>query len=203
MPPVKGLTNKQRAFIDAYLNSWNASDAARRAGYKGQDRSVGSQLLANINVAAELSRRIEERSVKPKEVRELLGNQARSKVGEFFKEVHRWTQWPRPTEEVIDEKAGVDEKGNPCVFYLARSLVLDLDKMLDPNYSKLVRKFTDSPKTGLSIELYDAQSALEKLGKAHGLFIDKTELTGKDGGPITLNVVYGNKRKPNPDDPAT
>lgn len=173
MPPVKGLTNKQRAFIDAYLESWNAAEAARKAGYKGRSDSVGQQVLRNIVVAEEVSRRIEERAVKPKEVLDRLGNHAKSDVGQFFKEVHRWTQWPRPTEEVIDEKLGQDENGKDVTFYLVRAMVLDLDKMLDPEYSRLVKKFTDSPKSGLSIELYDAQSALEKLGKALGVLTER------------------------------
>jgi hypothetical protein len=34
------------------------------------------------------------------------------------------------------------------------------------------------------LELYSAQEALNTLGKYHKLFVDRTELTGKDGGAI-------------------
>lgn len=37
-----------------------------------------------------------------------------------------------------------------------------------------------------SIELYNAQAALDKLARAHGLFVEKQEV----GGEITLRVVY-------------
>jgi hypothetical protein len=36
--------------------------------------------------------------------------------------------------------------------------------------------------------MYDAQAALALLGKHHKLFIDRTEISGKDGGPIAVNV---------------
>ena len=41
----------------------------------------------------------------------------------------------------------------------------------------------------LEIELYDAQSALEKLGKHHRLFTDSVELSGPGGKPIEFTEV--------------
>jgi hypothetical protein len=35
------LTPKQALFVDYYLQSFNATDAARRAGYKGNDKTLG------------------------------------------------------------------------------------------------------------------------------------------------------------------
>ena len=41
----------------------------------------------------------------------------------------------------------------------------------------------------IELELYDAQAALVHIGKAHGLFADRLEHTGKDGGPIVITEV--------------
>ena len=41
----------------------------------------------------------------------------------------------------------------------------------------------------LSIEMYDAQSALNTLAKHHGLLTEKTEITGKDGEAIQVKFV--------------
>ena len=38
----------------------------------------------------------------------------------------------------------------------------------------------------VEIELHDAQAATVQLGRALGLFVDRQEGTGKDGGPIEL-----------------
>lgn len=36
------------------------------------------------------------------------------------------------------------------------------------------------------IELHDSLAALEKIGKHHKLFVDRSEVTGKDGGPVEV-----------------
>lgn len=53
------LTQKQKAFIDAYcsVSKFNATDAARRAGYKHPEVQ-GSQNLAKLSV--EISKRMQE-----------------------------------------------------------------------------------------------------------------------------------------------
>ena len=45
-----GLTDKQRAFVSQYLICWNASEAARRAGYSVKSAySIGSENLTKPN----------------------------------------------------------------------------------------------------------------------------------------------------------
>ena len=39
------------------------------------------------------------------------------------------------------------------------------------------------------IKMYDKAAALEKLGRTLGLFKDRLEHTGKDGGPISLRQL--------------
>lgn len=41
-------------------------------------------------------------------------------------------------------------------------------------------------KEGLEVKMHDPVSALEKVGQHLGMFKSKVELTGKDGGPITM-----------------
>ena len=38
----------------------------------------------------------------------------------------------------------------------------------------------------LTVKLYDSQSALRDLGRYHKLFVDRAEVTGKDGDPIPI-----------------
>lgn len=44
------LTSKQKAFVQEYLIDLNATQAARRAGYKNPE--IGRQLIANHNVSS-------------------------------------------------------------------------------------------------------------------------------------------------------
>lgn len=59
------LTEKQRRFVEAYMGdaAANATEAARLAGYKGDDntlRSIGSENLTKPNIQAAIEERIEE-----------------------------------------------------------------------------------------------------------------------------------------------
>lgn len=52
------LTPKQQAFVEAYAG--NATDAARKAGYTGNDKTLGvtgSRVLANASVLAAIAAR--------------------------------------------------------------------------------------------------------------------------------------------------
>lgn len=51
----KNLTEKQRRFVEEYLIDLNATDAARRAGYK--DPNIGRQLITKTNVSEAIAAR--------------------------------------------------------------------------------------------------------------------------------------------------
>lgn len=75
---------KQVAFVNAYVECWNASEAARRAGYKGRSNSVGHQLLTNIDIAAEIKRRVAEKCMTADECLIRLAEQARGTLDDFI-----------------------------------------------------------------------------------------------------------------------
>lgn len=164
-------THKQRIFLEEYLQCWNASEAARRAGYSLKTcGAIGHKLLKKVEIADEIRRRVTDATTSTNEGLILLSTHAHANIGEFFKVHERWTEAPRPTDEILEEKLVQDEKGQPLRVYLVRCLVLDLEKLTDPRFGALVKKFGDSPRAGLSIELHDAQAAIVKLLEAQGMF---------------------------------
>lgn len=81
------LTEKQQAFVGWYLQLWNASEAARRAGYSESTASEqGSRLLGNANVSAEIDRRKAEILMSANEVSARLTEQGRAAYAEYFNE---------------------------------------------------------------------------------------------------------------------
>lgn len=61
------LTEYQEKFIEEYLKDLNQSQAAIRAGYKGKHSTAkisASRMMTNLNIRAEIDRRIAERSKK-------------------------------------------------------------------------------------------------------------------------------------------
>ena len=62
---MKKLTAKQSRFIEAYLECWNATQAAKRAGYSEKTaRSIGSENLSKTLVFMEIQKRAERQKAK-------------------------------------------------------------------------------------------------------------------------------------------
>jgi len=78
----RAFTPKQEAFIAWYCKLLNATSAAERAGYGGDDTtreslgSMGAALLQNVAVRAEIDRRLKASIPSPEEVLSRVGAQA-------------------------------------------------------------------------------------------------------------------------------
>jgi hypothetical protein len=186
------LTKRRRLFVERYLETWNAADAAVAAGYSVRSRhEMGHRLLKDPIVAEAIRLRIETQCMTADEALTRLAEQARGDIGQFFKITERWTQFPLPTEEIIKEERRsvlVKKRNTEQTFYLVRSVVLDVSTLKDPSKSHLVKKLVVNPKQGLSLELYDAQAALTQIGRVHALFKDNLDMTSK-GDKIVVNLV--------------
>lgn len=79
------LTEKQKQFIDYYIETGNASEAARRAGYK-QPHVQGTQNLEKLRgfIDAKLSEKDEARIAKQDEILAFLTSVLRGEVKEEF-----------------------------------------------------------------------------------------------------------------------
>lgn len=69
------LTNKRRVFVEQYLQCWNASEAARRAGYA--HRSEGPRLLSNADIQVYINLRLADMQMSADEVLNRLADHAR------------------------------------------------------------------------------------------------------------------------------
>lgn len=52
----------------------------------------------------------------------------------------------------------------------------------------LIKRVVHNKGRNSSIELHDSQAALALIGKHHRLFVDRQEITGKDGGPVEVEI---------------
>lgn len=158
------LTDKQKAFINYYLQSFNATDAARKAEYKGNDntlRSIGSENLTKPNIKAEIDARMGELVMSANEALYELGQIARLDISEF-----------------LEFKPGIREP------------YLDLQKAKEAGLMRFVKKIKYNAQGLLEFELYDKQAALVQIGKWRGLS-ERIEHTGPDGDSIPIRIVGG------------
>jgi phage terminase small subunit len=156
---AKRFTNRQRAFIGHYVETWNAAEAARRAGYSVKTaRSHGQRLLTNVDIRAEIDAKLDALAMSAAEVLARLKDQAGASMADFVS---------------VDEETGAAE--------------LDLAKATKAGKLHLLKKVRVDDK-GITIELHDSQAALVHLGRHHGLFTDKQDITS-GGQPIQIVTI--------------
>ena len=184
------LTGKQQSFINAYLGAarFNATEAARLAGYEGNDATlaqVGYENLRKPEVANEINLRMNEAAMSANEILDRLSQIARGEVADFFDEDGKFDL---KTARKL-KKAGL------------------LKKLKSKRTSKRVDTITEGDNDNretletaliyeeVEFELYSAHEALRDLGKFHKLFNDRQEIGGVGGGPIQVNVVYDSPKQ--------
>jgi phage terminase small subunit len=79
------LSDKQQIFVEEYLSTWNAAEAARRAGYSEKTaRSQGQRLLTHVDIAEEIKNRVADRAMSADEVLIRLAEQARADQSKYL-----------------------------------------------------------------------------------------------------------------------
>lgn len=176
------LTHKQQLFVEAYLGvaKGNATEAARLAGYKGNDQtlaSVGAENLRKPHITAMIGRRVEIEAMEADEVLKLLSDHARASLADFF----------------TFADADTAERGRP-----SRPPLLDLAKAKRLGKLHLIKKIEFYDLTGniKALWLHDAQSALALLGKYHKLFVEQVDVTTKGNAIPVLNIYASETGKP-------
>ena len=166
-----GITNKQRVFIEGYLQCWNAAEAARRAGYSERTARIqASRLLSKANIQEEIQSRISEKAMSADEVLLRLGDMARGDMGDFM-------DIESMSFNLALEKA--KELGKTHLIKRVKQRTIITQK----------KDGDEEENHYIELELHDSQSALVHLGKHHKLFTDKTEITGKDGKAIRVTLI--------------
>jgi phage terminase small subunit len=160
------LTGKQRAFVLHYLETMNATEATRRAGYRGNDttlRVTATHNLAKPNIRAEIDRHLAKTVISAGETLSRVTAQATGTMEDFVT---------------------VDEDG---------VVRLDLAKAKAAGKLGLVKKFQEVTVTKggettrrVTVELYGADAALDKLMRYHSLYNDRATVQGDEARPIVI-----------------
>lgn len=161
---VDGLTIKQRLFIDHYIVCMNGTEAARLAGYSGDDRSLAvmaSQNLRNVNIARALERRLNSFSMSASEVLIRLTDIARGDIG-----------------DALNSAGGIDAteakaKGRSHLIkrYKTKSTITSKPSANPDNPVTEDQEIFES-----EVEMYDALDALKTLAKFHALLVDRVKV---------------------------
>ena len=167
------MNKKQRKFKDEYLKDFNATRAAERAGYSGDENtlsSVAHKLLRNAEISAAIKKHMEESAMSTDEALARLAKMARGSMADFIR---------------------FDEAGHPSIdLQMAETLgVLDLIKKLKLK-ERIVKSNDDETiiDRTVEVELHDPVRALELIGRGLGLFKPDIAVTNNLNMPIiTMN----------------
>jgi phage terminase small subunit len=157
---MENLTERQRLFVEAYLATRNASEAARQAGYRSP-ATEGYRLLRNEQIGAAIQARLGEirGAMGADEVIQRLSDQARHTIEDFI-EISPETGYPS----------------------------LDFAKAQRLGKLHLIKKISYDKQGRVICEFHDPTRALELLGKHHRLFIDRVETQNQ--GETRVVVEY-------------
>ena len=165
-------TAKERAFVLEYPQDFNATQAAIRAGYSAKTaRQAATRLLSKVHIQEAIDNEFSKRSLRLDEILARLTEQATASVGDF----------------IVVNPDGDRIAFNPEVLKERGHLVKRVTAKTTVKYSETGDQIEY---TTLTLELHDAQKALELLGKHRGMATERIEQTGE----IVVRVQYETPR---------
>jgi phage terminase small subunit len=175
------LTAKQRMFVAEFLIDLNATQAAIRAGYSAKTaEAIGHENLRKPKIAAAIQAAMDTREQRT-EITQDRVLQELAKIG--FANITDYLSF-RSERSVAGHEDGVPVFGYQDVIELKSSDDVDGAVIAEVKHTK----------EGIAFKLHDKVAALEKIGRHLGMFKEKLELTGEEGGP--LQVIFSEKMKP-------
>lgn len=168
------LNPNQRRFVQEYLVDLNATQAAIRAGYSAKTAYVqGSRLLANVKVQAEIVKAQTKIAAKLEITAEKVLKEL-ALIG--FCNMQDYMRAGPDGDPYLDFSALTREQAAA----LAEVTVEDFKDGRGED-SRNVRR--------VKFKLSDKRAALVDIGKHLGMFKDRVEMTGANGGPIPFERV--------------
>lgn len=157
------MSDKEFRFVREYLIDLNATAAGKRAGFgKGAGQS-GHRILRRDYVARAVDAAMaSEAGATRTRIIDELALMAFANAGDYF-------EWG-PGGVTVKASADLTDEQRAVVVEVAETITKD-------GGGKIV------------VKLADKQAALEKLGRVFGMFKDRVEHTGKDGGPVKVEDV--------------
>lgn len=171
------LNDGQRRFVEEYCVDFNASRAARDAGYSEKTAGqIGFELLRNPKISGAIDEYLDAMSMTKGEATRRLTDWGRGNLGLFL---------------VKEGDHFVIDLGSPQAqenMHLLKKAKQEVKRLHGPE-GQIVEVKTE-------IELHDAKDAVDKIAKARGLYTDKVELSGPGGGPIRTDSTVSINREP-------
>ena len=160
-------TFRRAAFVREYLIDLNATKAATRAGFKDAN-SYGPDLLADPEIAHAIEVAKAQRATRVGMTQDMVLQEmsllSHSSIDHY----------------VVDDEGNIDlvEGAPEGAMGAISSVNKKIKTVLNPKTGEVTKTYD------VTIKLWDKPTPLKIMGKHIGLFPDKMQLTGPNGGPI-------------------
>ena len=183
MPSVKGLTVKQEKFAQNLFTGMSQREAYKNS-YDHQNMSdkcideEACKLASNPKV----SQRIEELTNDLKERNMVTVEKVIAELAHIaFDDISNYLSY-KTVQTVVDHDK---ETGEPIIDY---KTVVELKDSAGVD-TRSISEISTGPNGQFKFKQYSKDDALFKLGKHLGMFVDKQEISGPNGGPIQVTAL--------------
>lgn len=173
------LTDKQQRFVEEYLVDLNATQAAIRSGYSEKTaEQQASRLLSNVKIADAVA----EAKCKRSERTEITQDRVLKELARIgFSDLRNCLT---PSGHLVDPQDWDDDTA---------AAISSLEVVTNRTSEKDEDGRTPIEHTH-KIKVWDKNSALEKIAKHLGMFVERKEISGPDGGPIEVSETPASAR---------
>jgi phage terminase small subunit len=173
----KTLTPKQARFVEEYLIDLNATQAAIRAGYSAKTApEQASRLLSNVKVSTAVQAAMQARSSRTEITQDMVLREL-AKIG--FSDIRKVVRWGTTELRTTEDKDG------EAVTEPYHGLRLVAADEIDNDTAAAIAEVSEG-RDGLKVKFHDKKGALVDIGRHLGMFKDRVEHSGPDGGPIPM-----------------
>lgn len=188
--------NRHELFAQGIAKGKKQRDAYKDAGFEFATDDAGdanaSRLMADDAVSARVTE-IHANAAKRAEISIEKVLLEMAKIG--FADIRRAVKWSsveRPVNALPDgDDSPLFDEGDGTVR-IENEVLLVPSADLDEETAAAISEVTQT-KQGLRIKFHDKRAALVDIGRHLGMFIDRTEHTGANGGPIETKELSQNE----------
>ena len=175
------LTDLQKKFIKEYLIDLNITAAALRAGYSEKTAySIGQETFNKPHIQAaiqkEMNKRARRTEITADKVLEEYAKLGFSDVTDYLQVV---------TERIL---VGHDKETGEPISDISQFVLMKDTANIPKSKLAAISEIKQAKDGSISFKLHDKKGALDSIAKHLGMFAERVELTGKDGGPIQTAV---------------
>lgn len=176
-PKPRKVTTQQQVFINEYLKVFNATEAAKRAGYSDKTAySSGQRLLKVVEIKSVIDARIAEIHMSADEALKLQADIGRGDIGDLI-----------DNNGLLDLRVAREKGMTKLLRKIKQKTITHIGKTDADG---------DTEITEIEFEMYSAQEAQRDILKMHGKFIDHVDHTtlGKEIPATVMLYIPDNNR---------